>query len=173
MGVKVKEETRQVLTLTDINVNFGKVGGVLMLDSTRAYLRDCLYYYKSDKQEIAAFREAAYYPIREVDENIGGGRSSFISKPTEAIAMKLASPSQLEEKAKSVETIDHLFGLCDDETFKELNAEHKDVIMAKYINGRKEKKVSVIAHETKLSESTVKRRDKEFLNVMRLYQGRR
>ena len=144
-----------------------------MLDSTRAYLRDCLYYYKSDKQDIAAFREAAYYPTREVDENSGGGRGNFISKPTEAIAMKLASPSQLQEKADSVATVDHLFNLCADEDFKELNDEHKDVVMSKYINGHKEKRVAIIAKETNLSESSVKRREKVFLNGMRLYTGKR
>lgn len=144
-----------------------------MLDSTRAYLRDCLYFYKSDKADIKAFREAAYYPTREVDENTGGGRGNSISKPTEAIAMKLASPTQLQEKAESVETIDHLLKLCEDETFKELNIEHKDVINSKYISGHKGKSIAVIAKETHLSESSVKRRDKEFLNIMRLYTGKR
>ncbi|CAM3292007.1 hypothetical protein [Vagococcus fessus] len=136
-----------------------------MRNETIAYLRADLWDYNKFKKEILAFQEAILNSGSKVDENIGGGRSSFISDPTAVAAIKLASPDDLSVSVFTVNTIDDLLSSC--------SKEHYDVIMSKYINGYRGKKNAIVSSECKMSESTVKRKDLEFLELLRIRLRRR
>ena len=151
-----------------------------MLESTRQSLRDSLWLYKEDKKMLATYREALLYPYKEFDDNIGGGRTNLMASPTESIALKLVEPKTpvaLEEIRRTVSVIDFLLDACKKEDGSELsnalNKDHYDVIKSKYIDGYRGKKNSIVSYEICLSESTVKRRDKEFLKIMALALGKR
>lgn len=45
------------------------------------------------------------YPVRETDENIGGGRSSFISKPQEQMILTIEEDEQLQSLKKQLDTV--------------------------------------------------------------------
>lgn len=134
-----------------------------MLDSTRNYLRDQLYLHNENKKTIKAFRESILHPYRETDTNIGGGSPNIPSDPTGSMAIKLSTPKELKRTIEVVEVIDKVLEHC--------TADHYDVIKSKYIDGFKGKKNDLVSSETHLSESTVKRKDREFLEKLRLDLG--
>lgn len=67
-----------------------------------------LYKYNHTVQEIKRLRYNIIQTTVDVDENVGGGRSGIISKPTEMLATRLTTHKQLdylEEIAYAIETI--------------------------------------------------------------------
>ena len=136
-----------------------------MRDCTRIYLRADLCEFKQMKREIEAFRLAIMYPTKEIDENIGGGRSGFTSDPTAATAIKLVSPVELAETIKFVEIVEKMFESMDDD--------YEMIIRCKYIDNERAKKNFQVAQETYFSEKTVSKKDNEFLELLRLRLARR
>ena len=66
--------------------------------------------YFNTKREIALIREEIMNPFQEkVDENIGGGRSNEVGRPTERIATRLSLNKQLNHLQDIVEAIDQVY----------------------------------------------------------------
>lgn len=66
--------------------------------------------YFNTKREIALIREEIMNPFQEkIDENIGGGRSNEVGRPTERIATRLSLNKQLNHLQDIVEAIDQVY----------------------------------------------------------------
>lgn len=78
--------------------------------------------YKNISKNIR--NQKAFLNQRETDENNGGGRSSFISKPTETEAIKNVSDDYIQQQEKDFRAIE--------DTLKELGAKESELIQRKY-----------------------------------------
>lgn len=105
---------------------------------SRQHVRELLYKYAEMKSDIAAIRESILYPYKQEDENIGGGKSSFPIFESDK-AIKLASHSQIEFRAKAISAIDHVLGQANDEAQK--------IIELKYFSKDPHSWVSISQHE--------------------------
>lgn len=148
-----------------------------MLASTRLMIRSDLCSYKRDLRTIEEYRESILYPYKESDENFGGGRGNAISKTTESTAIKLAvTPSRLEKTIETVEAIDKMLEMCLDEKNNILTEDHYRIVKSKYIDAEesmynrdfKGRNNELVAHDCNMGVATVKRKDREVLEVMRL-----
>lgn len=66
------------------------------------------YNYYQTLKEIANLREAIMNPTKEIDENVGGGRSNATTSPTEKIVTRLSTNKQLkylEEITTAIENV--------------------------------------------------------------------
>ena len=61
----------------------------------KSYIRSELYKYPLINTYIAARKTYLQTKPKELDENQGGGRSSFISNPTESLALEYSEDSVL------------------------------------------------------------------------------
>lgn len=83
------------------------------------------YNYHNTKREITLIREEIMNPFREeIDENIGGGRSNEVGKPTERIATRLSLNKQLNHLNDIVTAID--------EVYEVLPEEYKKLVQLRY-----------------------------------------
>ncbi len=148
-----------------------------MLASTRLMIRSDLCSYKRDLRTIEEYRESVLYPHKESDDNFGGGRGNAISKTTESVAIKLAvTPSRLEKTIQTVEAIDKMLEMCLDEKNNILTEDHYMIAKSKYIDAEeslynhdfKGRNNELVAHDCNMGVATVKRKDREILEVMRL-----
>jgi RinA family phage transcriptional activator len=83
-----------------------------------------LYCYHDTLKEIQMIRNNIMFCREDVDENVGGGRSSLPGKPTESIATRLATHkrlAQLEEIANAIERV-----------YTQLPETHQKLIRLKY-----------------------------------------
>ncbi|QKS71672.1 transcriptional regulator [Paenalkalicoccus suaedae] len=80
-------------------------------------------YYKTI-QEIRDLREEIETPYQEIDTNTGGGRSGFISAPTERTAINLIASRKLQHREKIVAAIE--------EVYNALPKDHKKLVQVKY-----------------------------------------
>ena len=88
-----------------------------MKQGTFKYIEQLLRDYPDMGAYIAKREEALIYPDElEIDTNIGGGRSSFISKPTESIAIKRQSDQYIIYHQHLKQSIDEIIWSMDDET---------------------------------------------------------
>ncbi|UJF14990.1 hypothetical protein LZ578_08215 [Jeotgalibaca sp. MA1X17-3] len=63
---------------------------------TRSYLRSLLKEYPSFDRTIAKRKETFFYPdVRKQDENVGGGKGSFISNPVETVGIKIVDDKEI------------------------------------------------------------------------------
>ncbi|MDC3412542.1 transcriptional regulator [Terrihalobacillus insolitus] len=67
------------------------------------------YNYHQTLKEIANLREEIMNPPKEIDENIGGGRSGFTTSPTEKIVTRLSTNKQLNYLVEVVEAIEAVY----------------------------------------------------------------
>lgn len=79
-----------------------------MKNYTKQYLKAVTREYPYMNDYIARRREAILSPNdTETDENIGGGRSSTVGRPVEALALKIAEDEQIgvcEKHKQAIET---------------------------------------------------------------------
>src|SRR5690606_16365411 len=76
--------------------------------ATFKHIESELYSYKDTLTEIEQLRKDIIFTKTSDDENIGGGRSSFLSSPTEQIGTRLATHKrlgQLEQIANAIEKV--------------------------------------------------------------------
>jgi RinA family phage transcriptional activator len=76
--------------------------------ATFKHIESELYSYHDTLREINNLRKDIMFTRENDDENIGGGRSSFISSPTEQIATRLATHkrlNQLEEVTNAIQKV--------------------------------------------------------------------
>jgi RinA family phage transcriptional activator len=76
--------------------------------ATFKHIESELYSYHDTLREINNLRKDIMFTKENDDENIGGGRSSFISSPTENIATRLATHkrlNQLEEVTNAIQKV--------------------------------------------------------------------
>jgi RinA family phage transcriptional activator len=76
--------------------------------ATFKHIESELYSYHDTLREINNLRKDIMFTNENDDENIGGGRSSFISSPTENIATRLATHkrlNQLEEVTNAIQKV--------------------------------------------------------------------
>ncbi|MBL1224804.1 hypothetical protein [Enterococcus sp. BWR-S5] len=88
---------------------------VKISSKARQHVRDLLSNYSELKDEIKELRESIMNPHREeIDENIGGSRSTVQKFDVEDKAIKLASHEQIIFRAKAVSVIDNVLAHCSD-----------------------------------------------------------
>lgn len=76
--------------------------------ATFKHIESELYSYKDTLKEIEELRKNIVFCNDNIDENVGGGRSSFISDPTSRIGTRLATHKRLgklEEIANAIEKV--------------------------------------------------------------------
>ena len=85
-----------------------------MKAGTFKYIEQLLREYPDMGNYIAKREEELIYPDElALDQNIGGGRSSFISKPTERMAITIIEDKRLRELARCKQAIDKLINEVD------------------------------------------------------------
>ena len=76
----------------------------------KSHIRSELYKYPLIETYITARKTYLQTKPKEVDENQGGGRSSFISNPTESIALEYSEDSVLRSLESARRTIEGILG---------------------------------------------------------------
>lgn len=82
--------------------------GIKLKKQTFKHIESELHSYHDTLKEIKFLRNNLMFCKENDDENIGGGRSSFISSPTESIGTRLATHKKLnnlEEITNAIETV--------------------------------------------------------------------
>ncbi len=76
----------------------------------KSHIRSELYKYPLIETYITARKTYLQTKPKEVDENQGGGRSSFISNPTESLALEYSEDSVLRSLESARRTIEGILG---------------------------------------------------------------
>jgi RinA family phage transcriptional activator len=83
--------------------------------ATFKHIESEIYSYHDTLREIDFLRKNIMFTKENDDENIGGGKSSFISSPTEAIGTRLATHRKLTRLEEVTHAIEKVYtGLPDD-----------------------------------------------------------
>lgn len=127
-----------------------------MRDGTYRYLVQILKDYRRTDGYIKQREEELMHPYRETDENIGGGRSSFISNPSERMAITISEDRRLANLERNRDVIDK----CMDQT----DVVTKELIRYMYIDYN----LNTIraAQETNISERHARRLHKRFIETI-------
>ncbi len=88
------------------------------------------YDYHKTLKEIANLRLEILNPMKEVDENIGGGRNNNNYSPTESIATRLVTHKQLKYLNEVTEAVESVYNALPDE--------YKELVRLKYWNKKHE-----------------------------------
>ncbi|MCI3029758.1 transcriptional regulator [Desemzia sp. C1] len=129
-----------------------------MKKSTFKNIETILHDYPDYGPYIAHLEEGILYPSTLQDENIGGGKSGFISKPTEQKVLTIADDRRIRNLTLYKNTIDRLLFQSDEET--------KTIIKEYYFRNPRILTLSDIASKCHSSERTcVRLRDKFFDRV--------
>ena len=130
-----------------------------MRAGTFKYIEQLLRDYPDMGAYIAKREEELIYPCEtELDQNIGGGRSSFISKPTERMAITMVEDKRLRELARCKQAIDKLIDEVDPIT--------AGVIQMFYFAKPRLKTWDGIALDSGLSERQCRRFRDKFFNLV-------
>lgn len=92
--------------------------------ATFKYIESELYSYKDTLKEIDRLRDEILYGNADIDENVGGGRSSLPGKPTEQIATRLLTHKTLRNLEEVANAITDVYDMVTDD--------HRKVIELKY-----------------------------------------
>jgi RinA family phage transcriptional activator len=77
--------------------------------ATFKHIESELYSYKDTLKEIETIRKDIIFTRQNEDENVGGGRSSTPSSPTERIGTMLATNKKLEQLEKIANAIEKVY----------------------------------------------------------------
>lgn len=91
---------------------------------TFKHIESELYNYHETLKEIQFLRNNIIFTKENDDENVGGGRSSFPSSPTEMIGTRLAIHKQLNNLEEIVTAIDRVYTM--------LPETHRQLVQLKY-----------------------------------------
>lgn len=125
---------------------------------TLAYLDELLCNYTYYNKRIRE-REFELQERKEIDENVGGGRSSQIGKPTESIAIKFASDSKLAFAYKCKESAEYT------RAYTGFNDDEVKVMEEKYFKNNGSSTWDYIASSCKYASSSVYRMRYKILEV--------
>lgn len=92
--------------------------------ATFKHIESEIYGYRETLKEIEILRKDIMFCSTNDDENVGGGRRSLPSSPTERIGVRLATHrklTRLEEVVLAIETV-----------YEGLPADHKELVRLKY-----------------------------------------
>ncbi|MCD7034321.1 transcriptional regulator [Metabacillus sp. GX 13764] len=126
--------------------------------ATFKHIESELFDYKDTIKEIEFLRQNIMFCKENDDENIGGGRSSFISSPTETIATRLTTHkrlTQLEEIAHAIEKV-----------YTGLPETHRQLIQLKYWTKPQLKTWDGIASELHVSRRQAFNWRDEIINLL-------
>lgn len=84
-----------------------------MRDSTYRHIVSVLRDYKYTDRYIKEREEELRYPYRQAEENIGGGRSSFVSNPTERMAITISDDRRLANLERNRNIVDKVYRQSD------------------------------------------------------------
>lgn len=115
------------------------------------------YNYHRTLQEIAKLREEIMNPFKEIDENVGGGKSNMTSSPTEQIATRLMTNKQLKYLMEITDAIEQVYNA--------LPEEYQQLARAKYWNKEKDLQWDGIALKCNISRATAFRRRDEIIQA--------
>ncbi len=87
-----------------------------MKPSLKRTAEDILRGYHKLPKYIKERREELMYPVTDRDENIGGGRSSTISKPQEQMVITIEQDEELRALKREQIIIDKMLAKCDEDT---------------------------------------------------------
>lgn len=93
---------------------------------TRNYVRSRMRKYNEYRKEIKVIEESIRYPWKESDENIGGGRGSLTSNPTEQQAIIKIDSKELKSRTQLLNIIDYVVDSSDPITQKIINMRYKN-----------------------------------------------
>lgn len=118
------------------------------------------YNYHNTLKEIAKLRAEIMNPFQDdLDENVGGGRSSEMDKPTERIATRLVTHKQLLYLSEVTDAIKQVYDSLPDN--------YKKLVRLRYWNKNNEMTWYGIAQELNVSEKQAQRwRDKIIYSTM-------
>lgn len=125
---------------------------------TFKYIESELHSYHDTLREIKFLRNNLIFCKESEDENIGGGRSSFISTPTEQIGTRLATHKKLthlEEIANAIEKV-----------YTGLPEEYQKLVRLKYWTKPQTKTWEGIANELHVSRRQAFNWRDEIINVL-------
>ena len=110
---------------------------------TFRHIESELFSYNDTLKEIQALRNEIMFTKENADENIGGGRSSLPSSPTENAAVKLAANKRLNNLEEIARAIEEVYNIS--------NSEYKNLIRLKYWTRPQTKTWEGIAAELHIS----------------------
>ncbi|HWL26772.1 MAG TPA: transcriptional regulator [Ureibacillus sp.] len=108
-----------------------------------------LYSYHDTLKEIQFLRNNIMFTKENDDENVGGGRSSLPSSPTEQIGVRLATHKKLNNLEEIAEAIEKVYNIVNDD--------YKKLIRLKYWTRPQTKTWEGIAAELHISRRQVLR----------------
>lgn len=82
-------------------------------NKARQHVRELLYEYKTIQSDIEGLRESIMNPYREIDENQGGGRSSFTTFESDKV-IKIVSHEQIQFRTKAIKVIESVLSNSSD-----------------------------------------------------------
>lgn len=122
-------------------------GGYFMEKSAKAHIRSLLWNYKLIRKKLNSYRDVLLVE-REVISNY-----SFLHASDEEWNINQIVFSKM-------------FCQIVSEILRDSTSEVEDIFISKYLKGYPGKANAIVSYETHLSESTVKRRDSEFINEL-------
>lgn len=87
-----------------------------MRKSAKNYIEDILRDYPKLLDYIAEREDEIRYPVRQLDENVGGGKSSVITKPQESTLITIEQDERLTALKRQYNIIHDLYESTDDDT---------------------------------------------------------
>lgn len=119
--------------------------------ATRTHIRSLLWRLKKTKRQLQVFSETLTAEV----------------EPPYAATYLTKGETWSINQIKFYQMFDHVIT----EVLDEAPTEVADIFESKYLQGHPSKDNTIVSFETNLSESTVKRRDNEFLNEIANYLG--
>ncbi len=118
------------------------------------------YNFHKTKEEIETLEEVILNPFieeKDRDDNIGGGRSSYVSSPTEKFATRLSTHKQLNYLKEIYKAIDRVY--------EALPKDYKKLVHIRYWNNRRELTWDGIALELNVSKRQAMRWRDEIIHT--------
>ncbi|ALV21048.1 MULTISPECIES: hypothetical protein [Carnobacterium] len=129
------------------------------MEYTDEELEVMLFSYRQLEAQLNKIRLNILSPYRISDSNIGGGRSSFVSNPTEMTAVRLSDDEEiLRIKQK---------GIAIENTYASLTSDKQKMMMVYYIDPNPLKRDKHIADQLHIDRSTLWRWRTMVVNVFR------
>lgn len=132
-------------------------------DGTYKSIESILRTYRQYPDWISNRTQEIMYPVVEIDENVGGGRSSQVSNPTEKIVSNLIMDKRLSELYREYNAVNYAFDSC-------VNDNVKRIIELYYI--KRTHNWKGIAELTNYSEKQCQRLRDKFVKSVADYLGR-
>ncbi|MGD7007607.1 transcriptional regulator [Metabacillus sp. 84] len=114
--------------------------------ATFKHIESELFDYKDTIKEIEFLRQNIMFCKESDDENIGGGRSSFISSPTERIATRLLTHKKLQQLEQIAQAIE--------DVYTKIPETHRQLVQLKYWTKPQLKTWDGIANELHVNRAT-------------------